>query len=69
MEQMKKIIILLLSIGLLSCGSGSERTETDITDGNEQNISPGQVTSEEEQQKKDSTSLDLVGEDTTRTNY
>ena len=65
---MKTLLTIFLSIGLLACG-GSERTETDVTDGNEQNVSREQTISEEEQQKKDSTSLDLVGEDTTKSDY
>lgn len=65
---MKKIWTVLLCVGLIACGGGNDRTEQDITDGDEQNLSPNQTISEEEQQKKDSTSIDIVGEDTTQTN-
>ena len=65
---MKTLLTLLLSLGLSACGGG-ERTETDVTDGTEQNVSREQTITEEEQNKKDSTSLDLVGEDTTKTDY
>lgn len=62
---MKKLVVLLISIGLLACSTGG-RDEKDLTDGNEQNISPDQQISEEEQHKKDSTSSDIIGEDTTQ---
>ncbi len=64
---MTKLLTLLICLGLFACGGGNDRVERDITDGEEQNVSPNQTISEEEQQRKDSTSLDLVGEDTTQT--
>jgi hypothetical protein len=62
----KLFYILLLLSTIASCGRREERTEKDLTNGEEQNISPNQTQSKEEQMKKDSTSLDLVGEDTTK---
>jgi hypothetical protein len=60
------LIILVLMSSIMSCGRKEERMEKDVTSGKEQNISPNQTQSKEEQMKKDSTSLDLIGEDTTR---
>ena len=64
---MNKILISTFCFAiLLGCG-GAERSETDVTDSDDQNVSREQRISEDEQTRKDSTSLDLVGEDTTQT--
>jgi hypothetical protein len=63
---MKSIYLAMALLVLGSCGN-NQRSEKDITDGEEQNISPNQTITEEEQQRMDSTSGDIIGRDTTRT--
>lgn len=63
---MKNYLIILLFV-FAACKGNGQRDETDLTNSEQENISPDQVISEEEQQKKDSTNGDIIGRDTTRT--
>lgn len=58
-----KNLLFVLCVLLAGCGN-SDRQEKDITNEEEQNISPNQVISKEEQMKKDSTSSDILEKDT-----
>jgi hypothetical protein len=61
---MKKLFAFVFILSLFSCGN--QRTEKDLTDSEEQNISPNQTITPEEQMKKDSTHGDIIGKDTTQ---
>jgi hypothetical protein len=58
-------MLFILGIALCACGQNTRQREKDVTDGTEENISPNQTISEEEQNRKDSTNGDIVGKDTT----
>lgn len=60
---MKKLIYFASLIFLISC-SPSERRAEDLTDPSEESISPNQIITKEEQLKKDSTTTDILGQDT-----
>jgi hypothetical protein len=60
---MKATVILTFSLLILASCSG-ERQSKDQTNPREENISPNQTQSEEEQARKDSIGGDIVGKDT-----
>lgn len=55
---------MAFSILVLASCSNSNRQAEDLTDPQEENISPNQTQSVEDQARKDSASTDIIGRDT-----
>jgi hypothetical protein len=60
---MKKLLVLIATVCLVACSSG-DRESKDLTDEKEENVSPNQTVTEEEQARKDSTDTDYFEKDT-----
>ena len=61
---MKAFIYVGFAIMMLSCSSDQRKAE-DMTNETEQNVSPNQTVTEEEQARKDSTDNDIIHRDST----
>jgi hypothetical protein len=60
---MKKLLVFIVTVCAMACTSG-DREAKDLTDEKEENVSPNQTVTEEEQARKDSTDTDYFEKDT-----
>jgi hypothetical protein len=60
---MKTLQVFIVTLCFMACTSG-DRQNKDLTDEKEENVSPNQTVTEEEQARKDSTDTDYFEKDT-----